>query len=91
MLPEKHKFKVKILIVQQQNRVALNACRLGGVGFGFCLTGKLGRAWIGAWHGAWVVHGVPWGFEPCVPGPAMPARYPLSVWGGALLCIVPSL
>ena len=30
--------------------------RLGGVGFGFWLTGKLGRAWVGAWHGVWV-HG----------------------------------
>ena len=27
--------------------------RLGRVGFGFWLTGKLGCAWIGAWFGAW--------------------------------------
>ena len=24
-------------------------CRLGGAGLGFWLTGKLGRAWVGAW------------------------------------------
>ena len=30
----------------------------GGVGFGFWLTGRLGRAWVGAWRGAWVVHGI---------------------------------
>ena len=24
--------------------------RLGGVGFGFWLTGKLRLAWVGAWH-----------------------------------------
>ena len=33
---------------------SLNTPRLGGVGFGSGLTGKLGRAWVGAW----VVHGV---------------------------------
>ena len=33
---------------------SLNVPRLGGVRFGFWLTGKLGRAW----DGAWVVHGV---------------------------------
>ena len=31
-----------------------NAPRLGGVGLGSGSTGKLGRAWVGAWHGAWV-------------------------------------
>ena len=28
--------------------------RLGGVGFRFCLTGKLGRAWHWCMGGAWV-------------------------------------
>ena len=28
---------------------SLNARRFGGVRFGFCLMGKLGRAWDGAW------------------------------------------
>ena len=35
--------------------------KLGGVGFGFWLMGKLGRAWYGALRGAWVlglVHGI---------------------------------
>ena len=27
---------------------------LGGVRFGFWLMGKLGRAWVGAWHDAWM-------------------------------------
>ena len=31
-----------------------NGARLGGVGFGFGATGKLGCAWVGAWVGAWV-------------------------------------
>ena len=31
-----------------------DAFRLGGVGFGFWLTGKLGPAWVSAW----VVHGI---------------------------------
>ena len=26
----------------------------GGVGLGSGLMGKLGHAWVGAWHGAWV-------------------------------------
>ena len=25
------------------------------MGFGIWLTGKLGRAWVGAWRGAWVL------------------------------------
>ena len=29
---------------------------------GLGLTGKLGRAWVGAWGGAWVVHGW-WGWD----------------------------
>ena len=29
-------------------------CRLGGVKMGSGSTGKLGRAWVGAWvHGGW--------------------------------------
>ena len=32
---------------------SLSAYRLGGVKLGFWLTGRLGRAWVGAW----VVHG----------------------------------
>ena len=32
---------------------SLSVPRLGGVKFGFWLTGKLGRAWVGAWVGAW--------------------------------------
>ena len=35
-----------------------NVYRLGGAGFGFRLTGKLGCAWVGAWQGAWVVGNV---------------------------------
>ena len=27
--------------------------RFGGVGLGIWLTGKLGRAWVDAWVGAW--------------------------------------
>ena len=30
----------------------------GGLKMGIWLTGKLGRAWVGAWPGAWVVHGI---------------------------------
>ena len=37
--------------------------RLGGVGFGFWLTGKLGRAWVGAWVVHGMVHG--WGSNYC--------------------------
>ena len=39
---------------------SLNAHRLGGVKFGFWLTGKLDRTWVGAWRGAWygMVHGM---------------------------------
>ena len=33
-----------------------NVYRLGGYGLGCGSTGKLGRAWVGAWHGA-LVHG----------------------------------
>ena len=31
----------------------------------FWLTGKLGRAWVGAWHGAWWCGDVLWGWEKC--------------------------
>ena len=37
-----------------------DAYRLGGVGLVSGTTGKLGRAWVGAWHGAWVVVVVMW-------------------------------
>ena len=33
-----------------------NAYYPAGVGLGLGLTGKLGRAWVGAWDGAWVVY-----------------------------------
>ena len=45
--------------------------KLGGVGFGFWLMGKLGRAWYGALHGAWVhglVHGIVHGIVCMLPG-----------------------
>ena len=29
-----------------------------GTGLGICLTGKLGRAWVGALVSAWMVHGL---------------------------------
>ena len=59
---------------QQYHVVQLGtAYRLGGVRLVFQLTGKLGRAWVGAWvgaqhgaqHGAWVVGVVMmwWGWE----------------------------
>ena len=34
---------------------SLSVPMLGGVGLGLGLTGKLGRAWVGAWFGACVV------------------------------------
>ena len=54
------------------NRRAAVSCgpvtaRLGGAGFGFWLTGKLCRAWFGAWvvvpgflHGVVVVYDTTW-------------------------------
>ena len=49
---------------------SLNVSRLGGVKMGFWLTGKLGRAWVGTWHGAWmvvvVVWIVSWGWDNCM-------------------------
>ena len=36
---------------------SLNAYRLGGLKMGLGLTGKLGRAWVGAWMVSGVVHG----------------------------------
>ena len=32
-----------------------NVAWLAGTGLGFWLTGKLGRAWVGAWVSVWVV------------------------------------
>ena len=51
--------RLKNIYVSMDNSAAvscsLNGAMLGGVGFGFWLTGKLGRAWYrcmcGAWHG----------------------------------------
>ena len=37
-----------------------DAYRLGVVGFVSGTMGKLGCAWFGAWHGAWVVVVVMW-------------------------------
>ena len=38
----------------QDTRAAVSCssvtARLGGIGFGIWLMGKLGRAWVGAWH-----------------------------------------
>ena len=43
--------------IQKERDMAAVSCspdayRLGGVGFGFWLTGKLGHAWVGAWVSA---------------------------------------
>ena len=44
-----HSTSVSIAAVWCSDDMAM----LGGVGFGFWLTGKLGRACVGAWRGAW--------------------------------------
>ena len=36
-------------------RSSIVTARLGGVGLGIWVMGKLGRAWVGAWVCAWVV------------------------------------
>ena len=44
---------------------SLDVPRLGGVRLGSGTTGRLGRAWVGAWHSAWVHGGsdvVMWGW-----------------------------
>ena len=48
----------------------------GGVGFGFWLTGKLGRAWVGAWMVHGMVHGWWWWWV-----------LMMMMWGWANACV----
>ena len=50
--------KVKCVVHVAAVSCSLNTPRLGGAKLGLGLTGKLGLAWVGAWHGALAFMGV---------------------------------